>query len=664
MAHSGRIVEYIEHGKFICALVMEDDPKRLRVLNQNGREVKLPAARILHKTVQSYDGGESREDVQRLLQAVNNERQRLSEEIDLDAIWELASEGGQESFTPLFLAGLCFGEEPSEEQVAAFLRAVFADRFFFKFREGLIVVHPPEVVAQLRERAEREKESETFLAEGGSILLAIEKGDGATDDHPARKRILDLVRGYYLYGNDFEDSALARELLKQAGFNGDHDPYHLLVKAGFWQQDENYYLERFEVPTDFPEEVQAEAASCIEPDLDELLADGYRDLTDLPLITIDGALTRDFDDALHIEKIGENFRVGIHVADVSRYVKPRSPLFLEAEKRCTSLYFADRQIPMLPAELSEGACSLVKDRIRPVISVLALLTPAGEVLEYKVVRGVVRVRRQLSYEEANSLLADDPELAPLDRLGQVLRKNRIDNGALLMPIPDVLIDFAEDGEIRVTLADADSGARALIAEFMVLANTLGASYVADREVPGLFRSQEAPHRRLSEGFHRELYLNLRQRKYLRPAMITTTPKPHSCVGAVQYTTMTSPIRRFFDLVMQHQLSAILKGERMRFSKSELNGFIASITRLNSRANLVRRLRHRYWLLKYLVADGRERFPALVVDKGPRKVVVVLTDILLEGDLPPNQGARVEPGDMITVKLAKVSPLDDILRLEW
>jgi exoribonuclease-2 len=128
--------------------------------------------------------------------------------------------------------------------------------------------------------------------------------------------------------------------------------------------------------------------------------------------------------------------------------------------------------------------------------------------------------------------------------------------------------------------------------------------------------------------------------------------------------MTSPIRRFFDLVVQHQLSGVLKGEGAKFSKAELNVFIAEITRLNSRANLVRRLRHRYWLLKYLQHGGKERVPAMVIDKGPRKVVVVLIDILLEGDLPPNQGMRVEPGDRIMVKLAKVSPLDDILRLEW
>ena len=144
------------------------------------------------------------------------------------------------------------------------------------------------------------------------------------------------------------------------------------------------------------------------------------------------------------------------------------------------------------------------------------------------------------------------------------------------------------------------------------------------------------------------------------------PKPHSGVGVAQYTTITSPIRRFLDLFMQHHLSSVLQREDTRFSLSECRDYGAAILRSPGRANQVRYLRHRYWLLKYLETEIGigNKMKALVLDVQPRRVQIVLTAILLEGDLPVNQGMHVDPGDTIMVKLARVSPLDNSFRLEW
>ncbi len=662
MALTGRIVEYIEHGKFICAMVLAIEDKRLRLLNQNGREVKLPQIRAMHQTAGAVTVL-TREAAQELLQGVNLRRRELAATVNLEELWELASVEATETFSPEFLADLCFGADADEDQVAAFLRAVFEDRFFFKFREGRVLVHRPEVVAQLRERAERAHSEETFQSECLALIDTLRQelplpAGAATD------RCLKLLADHYLFGNEAPEAALAREIVKMAEIRGEEEIHQLLVRSGYWQPHENLGLLRHQVPVAFSEAALAEAAACSEPELAELLAEGYRDLTELPLLTIDGETTRDYDDALHLESKGENFLVGIHIADVARYVKPGTALFEEARSRITSLYFADRQIPMLPEAISEGVCSLISGRVRPVVSVLALLSPAGELLDYSIRRAVVRVQRQLSYDSVNRDLANDPELKELDRLARLLRERRVAGGALLMPIPDVLIDIDQDDRVSVRLADGDSGSRALVAEFMVLANTLIAGFVADREVPGLFRGQKEAHRRLFQGMQRDLYLNFRQRRFLQPARITTRAQPHSCVGSMQYTTMTSPIRRFFDLVMQHQVMSLLQGKGARFQEHELESFIAEIIRLQSRAGLVRRLRHRYWLLRYLENRVGERIAALVIDRGPRRVNVVLPEILLEADLPVTSGIRAEPGDQVEIKVARVKPLEDLLRLEW
>jgi exoribonuclease-2 len=663
MSFSGKIVEYIEHGKFICALVIGEEANRLRLINQNGREIKLAAARVLHQTAKAVTVGTSREDVQRFLQDVNSLRQELGAQVDLPAIWELAGGEPQGAFQPEFLAGLCFGEDASEDQVAAFLRTIFADRLLFKYREGMIEVHPPAVVEQLRGQVAKEKSKDELLGRGAAALARLRQGE-EPGDWPEKDNCLALIRDYYLFGNDFAESALARELLKKAGLTGTHDVYDLLVRVGVWQRHENIPVRRYGVPVEFGADVLREAAACSEPEVAELLAEGYRDCTDLPLLTIDGEKTRDFDDALHLARHGDHYLVGIHIADVSRYVKPGSLMFAEARRRCTSLYFPDERISMLPEQLSEGVGSLIKDRVRAATSIMVELAADGEVLDCRIFPSIVKVKRQLTYPEANELLADDEELRILARLGQALHAGRIKAGALVMPFPDVVIDIDPDDRVAVHLADGNSGARALIAELMVLGNTLAASYVADREVPGLFRGQDSPHKRLYEGYNRDLLLNFRQRRFLRPAKITTRAQPHSCVGVMQYTTMTSPIRRFLDLVMQLQLMSMARGRGAVFQEHELNGLLADITRVQSRANLVRRLRYRYWLLRYLEPLVGTRVDAMVIDRGKRQISVLLTDLLMEAELPLTQGGYGEPGTLVKVKVAQVRPLDDLLKLEW
>jgi exoribonuclease-2 len=128
--------------------------------------------------------------------------------------------------------------------------------------------------------------------------------------------------------------------------------------------------------------------------------------------------------------------------------------------------------------------------------------------------------------------------------------------------------------------------------------------------------------------------------------------------------MTSPIRRVFDLVMQLQLMSMSRGLGAVFQEHELNGLLADITRIQGRANLVKRLRFRYWLLKYLEPLVGERVEAMVIDRGKRRVNVLLTDLMMDADLPLSQGVSAEPGSIVTVKIERVKPLDDLLRLAW
>ena len=658
-----KIIEYVEQGRFLCGLVLQDQGKRLRIINQNGREMNLPVARVVHQGNSNFSHI-SREETMRFLKEVSEKRQVLSQEVDLSEIWELAVEENYDTFSAQFLTELIFGANAGDDQVAAFVRSVFSNRIFFRYKDGKILIHSAEKVELFREQEEKEKARDALLISGAEGLIAL-MADKDSVEWPERDHCLNIIRDYYLFGGDAPENGLARDLLKKAGLNRPHDPYLILVKAGVWERDENIHLYKQEISVAFSDD-EMEAANQPEPDLDSLLTSGRKDLRDLPLMTIDGEFTRDFDDALHLEKRGDDYLVGIHIADVSEFVKPDSLLFSTAAERGTSIYFADRQVPMLPPLLSEGHCSLIEGKVRPAISFLVTLSGNAEVLDFKLVRSVVEVKRRITYEQAEAMLAQDEELAILQALSMKCLQKRVDNGALIIPVPDVDINISEEGKVSVGLNPVDSKSRTLVAEFMVLANSLAAQYLADRQIPGLFRSQALPRKRLSVGIPKDLFTNFRQRRFLSRGELLADPKPHSGVGVAQYTTITSPIRRFLDLFMQHQLSSALQRKDTLFSVSECRDFAASILRAQSRANQVRYQRHRYWLFKYLETEigAGNKMQAMVLDIQPRRVQVVLTALLLEGDLPVSQAMHVEPGDMIMVKVAKVSALDNSFRLEW
>ncbi len=663
MTTPGKIIEYVEHGKFICAAVVADTGKRLRLLNQNGREVSLPQARVVHCTSQAFVNVSSRQETLAILAEISQTRQALELPVSLEEVWQLASESSPLSFPTRFLTELCFGELATDNHEAAFLRAIFKDRLYFKYKDGNIHAHSAEVVEQLLNQ-ESERERKELLLKNGASSLALLMQDKDLPNWPDKEHCLELIKDYYLFEAEADDFETARSLLKESKLTAPHDPFHIMVKAGIWDKNENIALLRSKIPVEFPQECLEQAAELKELDGDNLCSQARRDFRELPLLTIDGPGTKDFDDALHIEKKGDNFLVGIHISDVSHYLKPGTPLYKASLERTTSLYFADGTVPMLPHDLSENIFSLVQGKDRPAVSFLVEISPEGAILSHKIVRSVVKVTRQLTYQGAEELYKQDGELHDLVKLSENLRKNRIESGALVIPIPDVAIQIENNDSVSIKLMDTETKMRVMVSEFMVLANSLGAEYLAVRQEPGLFRSQAPPQKRLFTMPQDDLYINFRQRRHLSRGILSTKAKRHSGVGVEQYTTMTSPIRRMLDLAMQIQLTEILQQKGSYYSTKDLNILSADLLAATSKANHVSQSRHRYWILKHLETHVNELRPAFILARNDKKVRIVLTDFLLEGELPPSQAVSAGPGDTIMVKIAKVQALDGVLRLEW
>ncbi|MFH0781020.1 MAG: RNB domain-containing ribonuclease [Pseudomonadota bacterium] len=666
MIVAGKLIEYLDNGRFICALVLESQPKRLKLINQNGREVNLPISRVIHCSKQTHITSVGRDVLTKQLRETTEKRCSLMKDINLQELWELTTEEASHSFTPAFLAELTFGEVADDDSISAFLRCVFEDKLFFKYKEGLILTNNPEKVEQLQIQLAKEAQREQLIEEGAAFIVRILSCNAPPEKlEPLEEETLKIIRDYYLFSNETSEADLAQKILKTAGLHRPHDPFHLLVKSGIWSTNENIPLLRHELPVNFSLAARQQAELILQRSQEKLFNDpGRTDLTHLRPITIDGPTTLDFDDALTIERQDSNYLVGIHISDVAHYVRPGDPLFLEAMRRGTSIYFPEGQVPMLPRHLSQGICSLIQDETRATLSFMVLLSAEAEVLKVKIFPSIIKVKRRLTYEEVDRMLDTDPEILLLDMLRRKLRIQRLKNGALLLPFPDLNIFIDHQGKVHVNLSKSDTPARTIVSEMMILANSEAAKYVADRMVPGLFRSQPPLQNRIVFGEDDDLFQNTLQRKNIPRGELSTTAKSHSGLGVSHYTTVTSPIRRLLDLVMQHQLNSIIRRQEPSFTEEMCKDFISVLSRTLTNAQIVRQQRQRYWLLKYLADRQGQYIDALVIQAGPKRINLLLTDLLMDVDLPPPGGKSVSPNNVVKVQIVKVDPLDNVIRFDW
>jgi len=257
-------------------------------------------------------------------------------------------------------------------------------------------------------------------------------------------------------------------------------------------------------PSEVMEQVQNEVPSELsKEEIDKRLSSTGKDLRDEVIFTIDGDDTKDIDDAISIEKLDNgNYKLGVHIADVSYYVKENSPLDKEALKRGTSVYLADRVTPMLPHELSNGICSLNPNVDRFAISCIMEIDNNGNVVNYDIFDSIIRSRIQMTYKKANQVMDDNiiPEgyeeyvdkLLLMKELAAILRKNKVDKGYIDFDIEEPKLVINEDGEcIDVSLRERGTGEK-LIEDFMIAANETVASHFYHMDYPLVYRIHGEP----------------------------------------------------------------------------------------------------------------------------------------------------------------------------
>jgi ribonuclease R len=491
--------------------------------------------------------------------------------------------------------------------------------------------------------------------DGTTFHDPIHVGDpGAKGAKPGDKVALEMVR----YPTPFlEGEGVITELLGPRGQPG---------------VDTLTVIRALNIPDTFDDETLQEAREQARAFQEDEIGDRL-DLRDALTVTIDPVNARDFDDAITLTRDDRGYwSLGVHIADVSHFVRAGSALDRTARKRGNSVYLPDRVIPMLPEVLSNSLASLQQGHTRHTVSALLEFDPEGIRTDRRFARSVIRVDRRFTYEQAYQVMKHPREeqtgvtpevralLSRMLELAMILRRRRFDRGALELNMPEVEVDLGAQGEVVGAHLVPHDESHQVIEEFMLAANEAVASFLTERKVGFLRRghADPEPHKlRQFADFARSLGIAIDQpqsRFELQRVLAETAERPeayavhygllrslkqatytaeyegHYALASDDYCHFTSPIRRYPDLQVHRQLLALLQDRRPRANPEELEALASHCTHTERRADLAEREVIRIKLLTHLERRVGEAFTAVIIGVEDFGLFCQLVELPIEG----------------------------------
>jgi len=428
---------------------------------------------------------------------------------------------------------------------------------------------------------------------------------------------------------------------------------NILGTQGENDTEMNAILAQYGFPLSFPPEVEKEANEIPEQISEEELKD-RRDFRETVTFTIDPADAKDFDDAISFKKLPNgNYEIGVHIADVSHYVQPKSYLDKEAYSRATSVYLVDRVIPMLPERLSNGVCSLRPNEDKLCFAAVFELDGEANIQEEWFGRTVIHSDRRFSYEEAQEVLENKEgdyaaELVKLNELAHILRDRKFKNGAISFESTEVKFKLDEKGKPIGVFVKERKDAHKLIEDFMLLANKKVAEFIAKKgkgkqKYTFIYRSHDSPNlenlgtfalfaarfgykinmktdkdiaKSLNflmeevEGKKEQNVLTQLAIRSMAKAVYTTKKTSHYGLAFDHYTHFTSPIRRYPDVMVHRLLAAYLNGERSA-NEEEYETAASHSSAMEKRAADAERASIKYKQVEYLEDNVGKLFMGII-----------------------------------------------------
>lgn len=651
-----RIIDYLGSNTPVLGVVLRQQQNRLQVLVAGGRHERAAERQVV--AVHGMAGNDPAGD----LQALQARLEAAMAEVDIELLWESLQPLAGQAVPLADMAREYFGDA-APVHISALARCLVADPVRFR-RQGLefsvrSAAEAAEVEALKQRRAQRAEIREKALA-----WLREVTGRGSQDRVAIPEDLQDFVRqtrDYLLAGHNSEavnslaEVAGSRRTSRQVALE-------LLTRTGSLPADADPFLLVNGIHAGFSAAVMAQAEA-----LEPYGADARRDdLSGAETFSIDDEDTREIDDALSVACDGERTIVGIHIADPAHFVAKGDILDQAAMDRPLSLYLPTTTVTMFPERLGCDLASLAAGALRAALSFRVVFAADGSLAEWSFAGSQVRVDHRLTYEQADAILAGgegslSAALKRLQALGEGLTAAREAAGGFTLARPETKIQV-EDGRVTVKVLDPLSPARRLVSEMMVLANRLTAEHALRHDIPVIYRVQDPPSAPVQSMRQYDPVEFERQIRKLKRTRLSTIPQAHTGLGLELYTQISSPLRRYADLVLARQLNAHVEGRPFPYSQVELLEVLDAVERTSQQNRALEREARKTWLLEYVRRElvGSER-EAVVVTQDGRFVLAELDGIFERGVLFTRGTVRL--GQRVLVRVRDVSPKEGKMALD-
>lgn len=647
-----QIAEIRQHGRVAAVALLTHEGGRFTAVNGRGKALKLPPQRVLCFTGVTVSG-----DAQQAVRDIEIYEHRADGEVadvELEPLWAEVNPRWT-SVAPLELARVRF-PDAGEREAALMMRVAAADGLWFKLGAGVIDIRTPAQVEELVAARRATRRAERLLAEMTRWL------SGQQEELPAGgEAMLEQLRQFAATRGQPSAREPGAAQMKAAGFEPTPAAtFARLVELGVFGEHQNLLLIDQGFDGGFPAEVLEEAQQLCRAGFEPT---GRQDLSGQTVVSIDDPGTTEVDDALSLESLGEGgWRVGIHLAEPGTLLAPGGLVDRDAASRQTTLYLPEGRRTMLPSVLAEDAASLLVGALRPAITVFFQLDDEGHIGARQIQRSMVRVSRAITYREVDQALSEgrESDLSTLCRLASALTRQRLAAGALDTLLPDVQPRLDEAGKLELRVSTPDSPSRRMVAEWMVQANHAAALRAVELQIPMPYRNQYLSSPLPTELDPTDRYQVYRATRSLGKTRVDVTPQRHHGLALDCYTQITSPLRRYMDLLAQRQLLAGIDGHGVLEAK-KLERLIGDAQAIVSRARAVTQGTREYWLMVWLQGHIGEELDGLVMRIQRRRVRLFLPAVgMLVGFKPARE---LEPGMTIRVRVVEANARAGKLKLD-
>mgnify|MGYP006409930283 FL=1 len=539
--------------------------------------------------------------------------EQFQQSCELDTMHSLLDEIKEYSLEELAIDFLDDAED-SICKLGLFL-AMRADSFWFKHNRNLTYTpRTEEELELLKVQLARQKELKERALNIQTWIKNLESGDWHADSEISteQRQWLDQLLNLLTEGTDSQYWKEISTLLdwgSSFGIGEENALKRWLENAGSAVSTSRLTLLRANVREHFSDEIyqDVERVRKIPQEKLEILS------PEVPTFTIDAKKTRDYDDAFSVmEWSNGGLVIAVHITDLSNFVNPGDSLFKEAEARLSSVYSLEETIPMIPDELSCDTFSLKAGEPRNVLSFNFQLSANGNWNLLEVVPRIIRVQKNLSYEEADLLIEEERDFwGLLNKFCQRSLEQRLENGALNLARKEFDFDISNPKDIKITALNRNSAANRIIEELAISVNSETGRIFQQADFPGIYRTQSSYEiiKEVAEGAELSME-NIR----IEPARLSTLPGKHAGLGCDVYMQATSPIRRFVDLVTQQNLKLLINKQEPIFSEEDMMRWSEEISLRHRKYNRAEREIIKFWKLKYLQQHLGDHFEAKVRKK--------------------------------------------------